>query len=51
MSLGEVLVTLRRARDVTQETLAESAGVTQAALSRYERGRGERFCGGVSDAG
>ena len=36
MSFGEALVTLRRARGMTQETLAESAGVTQAALSRYE---------------
>jgi Zn-dependent peptidase ImmA (M78 family)/DNA-binding XRE family transcriptional regulator len=36
MSLGEALVTLRRARGITQETLAGSAAVTQAALSRYE---------------
>ena len=36
MSLGEAVVTLRRARGITQETLAESAAVTQAALSRYE---------------
>ena len=36
MSLGEALVTLRRARAMTQEKLADSATVTQAALSRYE---------------
>ena len=36
MSLGEALVTLRRARAMTQEKLADSAAVTQAALSRYE---------------
>ena len=36
MSLGEALVTLRRARGMTQATLADSAAVTQAALSRYE---------------
>ncbi|MFC9971444.1 helix-turn-helix domain-containing protein [Spirillospora sp. NPDC127200] len=35
-NLGEVLVTARRARGYTQEQLAEAAGVTQAALSRYE---------------
>jgi Zn-dependent peptidase ImmA (M78 family) len=34
--LGEVLITARRARGYTQEQLAEAAGVTQAALSRYE---------------
>ncbi len=36
MSLGEALVTTRRARAMTQQDLAEAAGVTQAALSRYE---------------
>jgi len=36
VSLGEALVTLRRARGMTQERLADSAAVTQAALSRYE---------------
>jgi Zn-dependent peptidase ImmA (M78 family) len=35
-NLGEVLTTARRARGYTQEQLAEAAGVTQAALSRYE---------------
>jgi len=34
--LGEGLVTARRACGLTQEELAEAAGVTQAALSRYE---------------
>ncbi|MFI6296886.1 helix-turn-helix domain-containing protein [Nonomuraea sp. NPDC050790] len=34
--LGEVLVTARRACGFTQEELATAAGVTQAALSRYE---------------
>ncbi len=38
MSLGEALVTLRRARAMTQVSLADVAGVTQAALSRYENG-------------
>ena len=36
--LGEVLTTARRASGLTQEELAEKAGVTQAALSRYENG-------------
>lgn len=35
-NLGEVLVTARRACGFTQEELATAAGVTQAALSRYE---------------
>ncbi|MEU4541985.1 helix-turn-helix domain-containing protein [Nonomuraea dietziae] len=35
-NLGEVLVTARRACGFTQEELAAAAGVTQAALSRYE---------------
>jgi Zn-dependent peptidase ImmA (M78 family)/DNA-binding XRE family transcriptional regulator len=34
--LGEVLETARRARGLTQAELADRAGVTQAALSRYE---------------
>jgi len=34
--LGEGLVTARRACGLTQAQLAEAAGVTQAALSRYE---------------
>ncbi|MEU8355925.1 XRE family transcriptional regulator [Nonomuraea sp. NPDC048882] len=34
--LGEVLITARRACGLTQEELATAAGVTQAALSRYE---------------
>ena len=36
MSLGEALVTARRARGLTQAKLAEHVGITQAALSRYE---------------
>lgn len=36
--LGEVLTTARRASGLTQGELAERAGVTQAALSRYENG-------------
>ncbi|ASR33863.1 XRE family transcriptional regulator [Prauserella marina] len=36
IEFGEVLVTARRARGLTQEQLAEKAQVTQAALSRYE---------------
>ncbi|MEU7254387.1 XRE family transcriptional regulator [Streptomyces rimosus] len=35
-SLGEAITTARRALGITQEDLAEAAGVTQAALSRYE---------------
>jgi Zn-dependent peptidase ImmA (M78 family)/transcriptional regulator with XRE-family HTH domain len=34
--LGEVLETVRRARGLTQAELAQAAGITQAALSRYE---------------
>jgi Zn-dependent peptidase ImmA (M78 family)/transcriptional regulator with XRE-family HTH domain len=34
--IGEVLETARRAKGMTQAELAEAAGVTQAALSRYE---------------
>jgi Zn-dependent peptidase ImmA (M78 family)/transcriptional regulator with XRE-family HTH domain len=36
--LGEVLETARRAQGLTQADLAQQAGVTQAALSRYENG-------------
>lgn len=35
---GEVLATARRAKGMTQAELAQRAGVTQAALSRYENG-------------
>lgn len=35
-ALGEVLETARRAQGLTQATLATQAGITQAALSRYE---------------
>lgn len=34
--VGDVLLVLRRGADITQEELAERAGITQAALSRYE---------------
>lgn len=37
-SLGQLLETARRAEGLTQEQLARSAGITQAALSRYEAG-------------
>ena len=36
MSLSEAIVTLRRANGLTQQELADEAGITQAALSRYE---------------
>ncbi|MCW2768437.1 MAG: family transcriptional regulator [Nocardioides sp.] len=36
--VGEVIETARRARGLTQSELASVAGVTQAALSRYENG-------------
>lgn len=35
-SLGDVILVLRRAADITQEELADRLGITQAALSRYE---------------
>lgn len=34
--IGDVILTARRAAGITQEGLAETLGVTQAALSRYE---------------
>lgn len=37
-NLGEVLTTARRASGRTQAELADAAGITQAALSRYENG-------------
>ncbi|MBO8188824.1 helix-turn-helix domain-containing protein [Streptomyces spirodelae] len=40
-TLGEAITTARRALGATQEELATAAGVTQAALSRYERGMRE----------
>lgn len=40
-SLGEAITTARRALGITQEELAADAGVTQAALSRYENGMRE----------
>jgi Zn-dependent peptidase ImmA (M78 family)/DNA-binding XRE family transcriptional regulator len=39
--LGEALITARKARGLTQEQLATAAGVTQAALSRYENDQRE----------
>ncbi|MFE3202875.1 helix-turn-helix domain-containing protein [Embleya sp. NPDC059237] len=39
--LGEAITTARRALGATQEELAAAAGVTQAALSRYEKGMRE----------
>lgn len=40
-TLGEAITTARRALGTTQEELAAAAGVTQAALSRYENGMRE----------
>jgi len=34
--VGDVILVLRRAADITQEELADKLGITQAALSRYE---------------
>lgn len=34
--IGDVILVLRRAADITQEELAARLGITQAALSRYE---------------
>lgn len=36
--IGDVLLVLRRAADITQEDLAATLGMTQATLSRYENG-------------
>ena len=38
MTLGEKLVQLRRARGVSQETLAEAVGVSRQAVSKWELG-------------
>ncbi|MDR1387928.1 MAG: XRE family transcriptional regulator [Propionibacteriaceae bacterium] len=35
-AVGDALLVLRRAADITQEELAQRLGITQAALSRYE---------------
>jgi Zn-dependent peptidase ImmA (M78 family) len=35
-NVGDVILVLRRATDITQEELASRLGITQAALSRYE---------------
>ncbi len=35
-TVGDVILVLRRAADITQEELATHLGITQAALSRYE---------------
>lgn len=35
-NVGDVILVLRRAADITQESLADRLGITQAALSRYE---------------
>ena len=34
--IGENLITLRRKRGVTQETIAEFLGVTKASVSKWE---------------
>lgn len=34
--VGDIILVLRRANDITQEELASRVGITQAALSRYE---------------
>lgn len=35
-NVGDIILVLRRAADITQEELADKLGITQAALSRYE---------------
>ena len=40
-SVGDVIITARRAAGITQEQLAQTLGITQATLSRYENGQRE----------
>lgn len=51
--IGGVLLVLRRARDLTQAEVAGRAGITQAALSRYEadlRAPDEAMTAALADA-
>jgi len=51
--VGDIILVLRRAADITQEDLAEKLGITQAALSRYEndlRDPDDEMIGKLADA-
>ena len=38
MNIGKAIQALRKSKDLSQEVLAEKAGITQAALSKIENG-------------
>ncbi|WP_300591227.1 XRE family transcriptional regulator [Microbacterium sp.] len=51
--VGDIILVLRRAAEITQEELAEKLGITQAALSRYEndlREPDDEMVGRLADA-
>jgi Zn-dependent peptidase ImmA (M78 family)/transcriptional regulator with XRE-family HTH domain len=50
-NLGDAILVLRRAADITQEELANELGITQATLSRYENNLREPDAGTLESIG